>query len=255
MIQLDKKNLYELMQWFLVPEAPPPMDIAQDKVRVAAWCFDQLFLKEPPFALDEVKVSAFEDIINKQFHRSPVRTIRYECPYPKSDFIRYLAHSQQYLLHGSSSRDIEFLEPREQTDWSGAPTVAVFASGDGIWPLFFALLNRSTWRGSIRNACLVVDLAPQESERFYFFSVNKETLAGDAWTDGVVHVLPRDTFEPTGRGPVRFDEWSSKAAVPIVARIPVSPQDFPFLGNVTGHAEDEPPLETWLRFKERQKAG
>jgi hypothetical protein len=87
------------------------------------------------------------------------------------------------------------------------------------------------------------------------FSVSQETLAAGAWTDGVVHVVSRAGFEPTGQGPVRFDEWANTERVPIVAKIPIAPEDFPFLENVTGHSQDEPPTETWLRFKERQGAG
>lgn len=254
MIQLTSENLFGLIMWFLDPEAAPPMGVPQDRAQVARWCLDQLFLRAPPFVLNDDKVRAYEAIIDEQFHRSPVQQVRYACRYPKYDFLRYLVHSKGYLLHGSASGDIEQLEPSEQTDWSGKRITAVFATGDGIWPMFFALLDRSSLRGSIRNGCFVVEASPQDSERFYFFSVNAEALAAGVWTEGTVHVLPRDTFEPTSRGPVRFDEWASEDKVPIAAQVPVSPADFPFLENVTGHREQEPVTETWLRFRERQRA-
>src|SRR5438067_443598 len=118
MIKLNTKNLNALMDWFLVPEAAAPLDIQQDRVQVAAWCLNRLFLKAPRLVLDEVKMRTFETIISEQFHQSPICEVRYECQYPKYDFLRYLVHTRRYLLHGSGHHDIEYLEPREQTDWN-----------------------------------------------------------------------------------------------------------------------------------------
>jgi len=121
------------------------------------------------------------------------------------------------------------MEPKPQTDWSGVPMTAVFASSDGIWPMFFALLNQANWRGSIRNACLVVGEPLQVEERFYFFSINTDVFATGAWSDGMIYVVPRVTFVPTSSGPIQFDEWASHEQAPVVAKIPVTPADFPFL--------------------------
>ena len=44
--------------------------------------------------------------------------------------------------------------------------------------------------------------------------------------DGMLYLLPRDTFHRVAGAP---DEWMSEAPVPAVARLPISPEDFPFL--------------------------
>jgi hypothetical protein len=165
----------------------------------------------------------------------------------------YLVQNYDVLLHGSSESGIETLEPRKQAVWNDEDEIfAVFATADGIWPMFFALIDWAKfYRGSIRNGCFVADVAPAQSERFYFFSVTVQSLARQPWTQGTIYVLPRQGFEPTHRGPVRFDEWACKQTVPVMARLTITVEDFPFFNSITGHPEEESIIETWLHFKER----
>jgi hypothetical protein len=100
-----------------------------------------------------------------------------------------------------------------------------------------------------------VENPSSEVERFYFFSVNHENPGSKIWSDGTVYILPGDTFRPTTQGTVRFDEWASEQPVTVAARLQISPQDFPFLHQVTGHDESESIFMTWLRYKERLQAG
>ena len=193
-------------------------------------------------------------LIADQFHSTPARIINYTLPHPKYFFLKYLL-DQGYLLHGTKSSDIDVLEPGEQTDWKDNSIEAVFAARDIFWPMYFALLDRSALTGSLRNGCFVVERAPFQEERFYFFSVNQENISSDIWSDGFVYVLPGDSFRSTTSGKVRFDEWASGQPTPVVARLPVSPGDFPFLRQVAGHDENESIFTTWLRYKDRLKAG
>jgi hypothetical protein len=41
----------------------------------------------------------------------------------------------------------------------------------------------------------------------------------------------------------------------VAAKLPVSPVDFPFLRQVSGHEESESIFTTWLRYKDRLEAG
>jgi hypothetical protein len=143
------------------------------------------------------------------------------------------------------------LEPQAQIDWNGNPLQAVFATRDAIWPLYFALLDRQSLRGSLRNGCFLVERSPLQIERFYFFSVNRENLNSNIWSDGFVYILPSKTFHQTTRGTIRFDEWASEQAVHVFAKLQVSPEDFPFLHQVSGHEESESIFTTWLRYKQR----
>jgi hypothetical protein len=253
-MQLNESLLAELAEWFFNPEAPAPKGITGAKTEVAIQCFEKLFLWAPMVYLNAHSRNSFDKLIADQFQPGLSGIIDYRFPHAKYVFLSYLLE-KGYLLHGTKSSDIELLEPRVQIDWNGNPIQAVFAAQDAIWPMYFALLDRSALTGSLRNGCFVVERVPFQEERFYFFSVNQENLASDIWSDGFVYVLPGDSFHPTTSGKVRFDEWASEQPVPVAAKLLVSPADFPFLLQVSGHEESESIFTTWLRYKDRLKAG
>lgn len=132
------------------------------------------------------------------------------------------------LLHGSAA-EIEVFEPREQTDWDGRPTRAVFATSDGIWPIFFAIADRRAV-ASLRNGCL-----PTRHGSRYWFSVEPKAGAAEVWRDGYVYVLPREPF----RTHPLAAEWTTPVAVTPLTRFPVGPHDFPFLDRVGRHERSE----------------
>ena len=209
-----------------------------------------LFLSEPASILSDEKRAAFGRAFELMCDDPPDRVRHYDCPYPKWEYLRYLVQERGVALHGSNRKDIQVLEPLEQTDCSGKRTTAVFASRDGIWPVFFAVVNTTGYRGSLRNGCWVVGRGSRE-RRFYFFSVNEKMMGDGLWTEGMLYILPGTTFEPTDRRVVRFDEWASREPVWPIARLPVGPGDFPFLGRVAGHREGESMLKSWLLYKKR----
>ena len=81
-------------------------------------------------------------------------------PYPRRKFLRYLVHHHPVLLHGANRSDLCTLEPRRQSDFNGRILTTVFASGDGLWSLFFATLDLAGYRGSLCNGCFVVTIPP-----------------------------------------------------------------------------------------------
>mgnify|MGYP001828804532 CR=1 FL=1 len=223
------------------------------KTRSASIVLGHLFLSLPELELDELKARAFEQVFQSAVRDGVGEPIDYRCDYPKADFLRYLVSHKDVLLHGSNSMAIETLLPRRQIDFDGRPMTAVFASGDGVWPIFFAVLDDDRFRGSMRNGCFVVADGKGPDRRFYFFSINREMLHQHPWTDGMIYVLPRKPFRQTSRGAVRFDEWASEEPVQPLAKLPVSPADFPFLPNIAGHDEKESIYVSWLRYKRRQR--
>jgi hypothetical protein len=100
-----------------------------------------------------------------------------------------------------------------------------------------------------------VETTPQDRKAYYFFSVNEEMLARSPWTDGMVYILPGDGFEQTSKGGLRFDEWAKSEPVCPLARLPVSPGDFPFLHCVVGFPPGESMLRTWWNYKRRIGTG
>jgi hypothetical protein len=206
----------------------------------------QLFFQLPPTAPNAKTAATFEQVFRSAQLGRPIEL---DPAWQKHAFLRYLLTHHDVLLHGSNRDDIEALTPRPQTDFDGNPTEAVFATGDGVWPIFFAIVDRATFRGSMRNGCFVVDRpAPQ---RYYFFSVNKDWLAQNAWCNGTVYVLPKTHFRQSDTNPIHFDEWVSQTTVRPLMKLPVSPSDFPFLSRVAGHTERESIFVSWLRYKER----
>ncbi|MBN1483700.1 MAG: hypothetical protein JXA37_03175 [Chloroflexia bacterium] len=211
----------------------------------------RLFFSSPPLSLDAEKKEAFTETFRLALQCPGGQILPYDIPYPKWQFLRYLVEQEDVVLHGSIRGDIEVLEPRKQTDYSGKQVTAVFGSRDAIWPLFFATVDLTGYRGSLRNACWVIADPAGQEQRFYFFSLNQDMLRHDIWIPGTIYILPGASFEPTDRSPVRFDEWTSEQAIHPIARLPVEPPDFPFRNMVSGHPEDESILKTWWRYKRR----
>ena len=73
--------------------------------------------------------------------------------------------------------------------------------------------------------------------KFYWFSPSEPMLRrSNAFCVGSVYILPRETFTP-GDIP---DEWMSEKPVLPLARLEVTPRDFPFLAKVGAHSDTEP---------------
>jgi hypothetical protein len=156
--------------------------------------------------------------------------ITYDAAAPKHAFFRYLLTRRPVLLHGTGDPTIESFEPRRQTDYDNEWTNAVFATDDPIWPIFFAAVNRPVAR-SLVNAC-----NRRSGRSHYYFSIGMDPRSEDAWRQGWIYVLPRDTFQPHRVG----SEWESPVAVHPLARLRVEPNDFPFLADVVPHRLGEP---------------
>ena len=194
-------------------------------------------LVAPQLDLGVDKVTAFE----KAF-ASATRGragIEYQLPYPKHDFLRYLVAKRDIVLHGSGSGAIEVFEPTPQTDYFGRVRNAVFAASDGIWPMFFAILDRSRYHGSLRNVCYWDLDAKGNRQKFYAFSINATFLGRQPWREGSIYILPRATFmRVVDEDGSPSEEWLSTQEVTPLARLAVSPSDFPFLKDVEGHGDE-----------------
>ena len=91
------------------------------------------------------------------------------------------------------------------------------ATDDGVWPLFYAVIDRERVE-SVFTACVHVG-----SRRLYLFASGGEP----AWTRGAVYAVPRDGFRREwGR------EWVSAGPVEPVLRVLVGPEDFPLREHV-----------------------
>src|SRR5437899_6938263 len=72
---------------------------------------------------------------------------------------------------------------------------AVFATSDGIWPLFFATLDRSR-AGSLWNGCYHVRRG-RVIRRYYFFFTEADPQNEGVWRNGTIYVVPSNAFART----------------------------------------------------------
>jgi hypothetical protein len=187
-------------------------------------------------------VAAFE-----QQHRDAVaegsgEVLNYPLATPKWQFLCYLCDHKEIVLHGSGRPDIREFEPRKSNDSVAfGNRRAVYAASDGIWPIYFAVMNRDGPVTSLVNSCLrFVEPDGSRSEPYYYFSINADALTSDTFRRGTIYLLPRQTFEQQALRPwqgreVESAQWASLVPVRPLARLPVEPDDFPFLTRLETH--------------------
>jgi hypothetical protein len=168
--------------------------------------------------------------------------IDYPLLAPKWQFLSYLCEHREVVLHGSGQPDILEFEPRQSNDVSEfGNRRAIYAASDGIWPIYFAVMDRDRGVTSLVNSCArVIGSYGSRSEPYYFFSINADALSRRPWRRGTIYLLPRQSFEPQAPRPYRglqldVAQWASLVPVRALARLPVEPEDFPFLEQIRGH--------------------
>src|SRR5215213_8170205 len=191
-------------------------------------------LVSPPLYIGQHKQQLFEDLFT-QACAHPDTPLTYDCPYPKYEFLSYLAETKPLLIHGSNNPDIPLFEPRLTTDWAGRPLSAVYASADGIWPMFFAIVQRKPYPYSLRNGCHRVETGSDWPRKLYYFAVSARVLRDHPWTGGMIYLLSRASFEHIqDSSGYRTEEWASQTTVQPLGKLAISPEDFPFLSAVQG---------------------
>ena len=197
-------------------------------------------LPRPPFDLSPEKLKAFEDVWQAT-NRGDI--VDYHLPHPKWQFLSHLCETKELVLHGSQTQDIRAVEPRQANDVRAYSNQrAIYATTDGIWAIYFAILDRKKYPGmSLFDVCVRVRVsAEQFSDPMYFFSVTYSVLLQKPWCEGMIYILPRQSFEQEPPQQYQgmeivFPHWISPLPADPVARLRVGPQDFPFLAQTHGH--------------------
>jgi hypothetical protein len=202
----------------------------------------------PDVEFDDAKRATFDQILS-EVDQGTGREIDWSFPYPKHEFLQYAAGLDRYIFHGSGDLDIEEFVPRrsstESFDRSGRGNVmGIYGTHDGLWPMFFSVIDRSRIDGSIRNGFTTLHGSDGAEARMYNFSVTRENLPGRPFREGMLYLLPRTTFTQLAMmpgGPLT-NEWASEEPLRPLARLRLVPEDFPFLEQIGGH-DDGPVLE------------
>jgi hypothetical protein len=193
------------------------------------------YFREPELAADSTRDAHFASVLATA-RGSSRASIELDPAYSRHEFLRFVAEGGHALLHGSNDRAIDVMTTARRTidarlTHSGA---AVFACADGLWPMYYALIDRATYRGTLRNDARRLSSADGSPQRAYYLSVN----ATATWRDGVVYLLPTHTFSRFGDESSL--EWASAVDVRPFAALAVSSEDFPLLDRVRIH--DDSPL-------------
>ena len=200
------------------------------------------FLTRPPLDLTSTMRAAFARLYAEIMRLGHGQDVNYTLAAPKWQFLSWLCDTQDILLHGSGNPDIQEFEPRKSDDLNEfGDRQAVYAASDGIWPIYFAIVDRDRSVRSLINGCSRV-LGPDgtRSDPYYFFSIDDDVLPHQPWRFGTIYILPRAGF--TQQAPasyrgmtVEIAQWASPNPVRPLARMTVGPADFPFLAQIRGH--------------------
>ena len=135
----------------------------------------------------------FENILNKKGEDIP--TIEYGLSYPKEEFLKFLVENKNVLLHGSSTRDMETLEPRQANDTAkvSGNKNAVYGVIDPVLPIFYAIQDREKLQGNIESG---TEDNPETGRQEYKFRIPKIAKENQPWTKGIIYILDRNNFVP-----------------------------------------------------------
>lgn len=160
-------------------------------------------------------------------------TIVTNLPLPKWRFLAYLCDHKGLLAHGSDRTDLTELIPvakqrGDLTEFGNA--TQIFATPDALWAMWFALLNRNMKYGGTANGCTRHEDEDGRVYKTYWFSVAHENITEDQpLTDGMVYLVRPDSFlDKNG------EEWGSKVTVAPIAKLSVSPDDWPLANAILG---------------------
>jgi hypothetical protein len=202
------------------------------------------WLTLPPLFLDAAGRAACDVLLQHAIARGPDLWIDYTLPIPKWQFLNTIVQQHGLALHGSGNPEISRFEPRQPHDLEafGAQN-AVYAAADGVWPMYFAIVDRAK-SPSIVNACIYVESPDgQLREPHYLFSISRQAVDRQPYHDGTVYLLPRASF--VRQLPIQFGDWrvhtaqlaSLEPVIPL-AKLAVTPEDFPFLAQMRVHDDD-----------------
>lgn len=153
------------------------------------------------------------------------------------------AASGRFALHGSGADDIAEFEPRQSNDTHEfGNRKGVYAAADGLWPYYFAIVDRPKIQSLMNAAVFLVDPdTDADAVACYFFSIASDDP--EPWRDGTIYLLPINGFErqpemQRPEGLVRSTQLFRPDAVRPVARVSVRPEGFPFLAQIRRHGEE-----------------
>lgn len=188
--------------------------------------------------VDEVRRHAFDDLFDSALASHSLNPMVYELPYPKADFLNYLCDWRGLVAHGSPLQDLEILEPLRTTHDTSefGNRRQIFCSPDANWAMWFAILDKSKF-ASTRNGSVRVGQGYRRI-KYYHFELPVSVGNDPPFTNGMIYMANAADFPDHRPYPLlnwfnaEVEEWGSVGPVMPLAKLRVSPQDFPYLDQV-----------------------
>ena len=162
--------------------------------------------------------------------------IEFEGPYSKKEFLDYVVKNYDVVLHGSNNKDIGEFEPRQANCASKkfGNMIGVYATEDDVLPMFYAIKDTEKFQGTAQSG---YSRAHNEDggviDKKYEFKISPHLLEVQPWSDGIVYILPKNSFEQgTDDDGNAIDEWMSKTPVKPIAKLNLAPEEFPYFNDI-----------------------
>ena len=174
------------------------------------------------------------------------------CDLQRWLFLEYLAQNCGIVFVGSNQSEMTQMAPdilaRNMQGWNKP---RLFAFSECITPIFQAILDRSSaamLRHPFQTVIATKGLDDGGSKRpRYYFGVDYRALSAAPWRRGTIYLYSR-TDLPFDFNGVRYSRRLSARAILPLARLSVTPSDWPMLDRVHGfdlHAQNERQRETY----------
>ncbi len=182
--------------------------------------------------------AAFDGLLDAALARGPDSLIDYRLPYPKVDFLNYICDWRGYVAHGTPLLDLTMLEPVRLTRDSSefGDRRQIFCSPDGAWALWFAILDKSKIHVT-ENGCVRLGHGAGRL-KYYHFDLPALSKDNPPFTPGMIYIARAEDFPEHHPYPLldwfdaEIEEWGSATPVTPLAKLPVKPEDFPYLDKV-----------------------
>jgi hypothetical protein len=188
--------------------------------------------------VDESCKQAFDMLLDSALIGNPRVPISYNLVYPKSEFLNYICDWRGFVAHGSPLPNLETLEPvrksRDSNEFGNRQQI--FSSPDANWAMWFAILDKANFNLT-RNGCVRVGRGSQRV-KYYHFELPKENKEKQPFAEGMLYIARAQDFPDKRPYPLldwfdgEIEEWGSTQPVKPLAKIRVSPRDFPYLNKV-----------------------
>src|SRR3989344_3476516 len=159
--------------------------------------------------------------------------VEFEGPYSKKEFLDYVVENYNVVLHGSNRKDIIKLEPRQANCKSKkfGNMLGVYATEDDVLPMFYAIKDSEKFQGvAISGYQNTTSESGEAIDKKYEFKIDFDVAKLKPWSEGVIYILPKDSFEQgTDDSGKLIDEWMSSKSVRPVAKLKLSPEEFPYI--------------------------